>query len=146
MLQHLHLGRMKSWIVTQMPVCWAYLVPPAGILNHHPIHHWQNRLYPQSLALSTWLPAEDSPSCLCPWVMFTTFRPYIFWPFSFCHKFLGSSEGLGKLLSASPISVSTSWNKKETWKLLGFVFQSFLMSCITGLSLTATTSPPKTTR
>lgn len=126
--------------------CWAYLVPPARILNHRPIHHWQNRLYPQSLAFSTWPPAEDSPSSLCPWVIFTTFRPYIFWPFSLCHKFLGSSEGLGKLPSASPIRVSTSWKKKKTWKLLGFVFLPFLVSCTTGLPLAATSSPSKATR
>lgn len=140
-LQHLCLGKMKGWTITQTPTCWAYLLPPARILNHHPINHWQHRLHPQSLAFSMWLPADDSPSSLCPWVTFTAFRLYIFWPFSLCHKFLGSSEGLGKLSSASPIRVSTSWNKRGTWKLPGFVSLTFLVSCIAGLPLAAISSP-----
>lgn len=40
----------------------ADLVPPAGILKQHPIHHCQSSSDPKSLEFWSWLPTGGSPS------------------------------------------------------------------------------------
>lgn len=106
-------GWIKSWITTQTPACWAQPVPPARILKHHPIHHWQNMSYPQPLAFRWDCLQKTTPVLHVPELCLLLSGLNISWPFSLCLRFLRSAEGLGKLPSASPRSVSVSWNKKE---------------------------------